>query len=193
MQIDLFTVVIFPIVGWVFLLFLLFRFMSMIPLWRDRLLFPIAVVFVISVIGAVLTLISRGDVLLPSLAYPQDIISILLSYPLPTLAIFTLLPFIETIADWRRQGNDVAAFSICYSFIFFWYFFGSAISGIESIFLTISSPLPIENLSLKVMVVTLYNYVVLVAIAGLIIAGPSVIVYLVRSRKRVQNIEYVIK
>jgi hypothetical protein len=182
-QIDFFTVVIFPLVGWVFLLFLIFRFISTIPLRRYRLLFPIAIVFVISVIGAVLTLISGGDVLLPSLSYPHDIISILLTYPLPTLAIFTVLPFIETIADWRRQGKEVAAFSICYSIIFFWYFWGSNFSGIKSIFLTASSLMPIDNLSLKVMIVTLYNYAVLVAIAGLVIAVPLILVYNLRRQK----------
>jgi len=156
----------FVILCWFFLLFLLYRLMSQITLRRIYFFLPIAAVLIIAIIGSLFTLIFNGD-----------IIEYILIFPLPTLAIFTWLPLIEVLFDWRGKGKDIAAFSFCYSIIFFWYFWGSNACGVEMFFLTIFSALPTDNLFLKMIIVILYNYAGLVAIVGLIIVIPCIFFY----------------
>lgn len=165
-------------IGWAFILFLVFRLMSKTTSRRNRLIVPIAVVILISIIGASFTFILS-----------KDIISFILNYPLPTLAIFTLLPAVETIADWRGEGKDIAAFSICYSILYFWYYWVLSMEGLDMIFLTIFSPMPTDNVFLNIVVVTLYNYTLLTIIVGLIIAGPFVLIYVYRSRRQIRMSE----
>jgi hypothetical protein len=107
----------------------------------------------------------------------------MLTIPLPTLAIFTLLPVIQPIINWKGKGKEIAAFSFCYSIVFFWYFALSSLGGVDMIFLTIFSPIPTDNLLLSMFIVILFNYAELVLIAGLIIVVPCFLVYYYSSRR----------
>lgn len=172
--ISLFIVV--PIL-WSFILFLLFRFMSRIRLRRNRLIFPVATVLFISVIGSSITWL-----------FNRDIIAFTFTCPLPTLAIFSLLPIVEMVADWRKKGEEIAVLSVSYTILFLWYHWGSNLGGADSIFLMIFSPLLADIPLPGMMIVILYNYAVLVAIAGLITACPFILMYLFLNRK--QNSEH---
>lgn len=163
---------VFAILCWFSLLFLLYRLMSRIMMRRIGFISPIAAVLIIAITGSLFTLIFNGD-----------IIEYILIFPLPTLAIFTWLPLVEVLFNWRGKGKDIAAFSFCYSIIFFWYFWGSNACGVEMIFLTIFSALPTDNLFLKMIMVILFNYAELVAIVGFIIVIPCIFVFfLIRKR-----------
>ena len=172
MAVDSFQLIIISVICWIIFLFFLFRFMERSESRRNRFIFPVAVVFIIAITGSLLAVLFDGAV-----------VAFMLTIPLPTLAIFTVLPVIQTTIDWKGKGKDIAAFSVCYSIVFFLYFALSNFSGVDMIFLTIFSPLPTDNLLLKMFIVILFNYAELVAIAGLIIAVPCFLVYYYSSRR----------
>ncbi len=172
MAFDSFQLLIISVICWIIFLFFLYRSMERSESRRIRLIFPVAVVFIIAITGSLLTSLFDGAV-----------VAFILTIPLPTLAIFTLLPVIQTIIDWKGKGKDIAAFSVCYSIVFFWYFALSNLGGTDMIFLTIFSPLPTDNLLLKMLIVILFNYAELIAIAGLIIAVPFFLVYHYNGRR----------
>lgn len=160
------SVTILSPVVWAFILFFIYRFMARIESRRNRFIFPVVVILIPSVIGALFTLVLN-----------RDIISFILNFPLPTLAIFTLLPVMETVVEWRNKGRIIAVLSFLYSFFYFWYYWGSYAGGVDQIFLTISSPMPTDSLQLSTLIIVLYNYAGLVLIAGLIVAVPGIMGY----------------
>ncbi len=172
MAVDSFQLLIMSIICWIIFLYFLYWLMERSESRRNRLIFPVAVVFIIAIAGSLL--VSQFD---------GAVVAFLLTIPLPTLAIFTLLPVIQTIINWKGKGKDIAAFSVCYSIVFFWYFALSNLGGVDMIFLTIFSPIPTDNLLLKMFIVILFNYAELVAIAGLIIAVPCFLAYYYSSRR----------
>lgn len=172
MAVDTFQLIIISVICWIIFLFFLYRFMERSESRRIRLIFPVAVVFIIAITGSLLASLFDGAV-----------VAFMLTIPLPALAIFTLLPVIQTIIDWKGKGRDIAAISVCYSIVFFWYFALSNLGGVDMIFFTIFSPIPTDNLLLKMFIVILFNYAELVAIAGLIIVVPCFLVYDYSSRK----------
>ena len=160
------TALILGALGWAIVLLLQFRLMARTESRRNRFLLPVLTVFLIALYGPLFAFLFDGD-----------IVAFILYTPLPTLAIFTLLPFIEGVIDWRGKGKDIAVLALCYSGMVFWYVAGSNLGTIDMIFLMMYSPLPVENFLFRMFSVIFYNYGLLVAIAGSIVAAPSFLAY----------------
>ena len=166
---DYALLIIVTIFIWIVILSLLFSLLYKLKSLKSRIALPILVVCLIASIGSIFSFVINADIL-----------PVFLDMPVPTLAIFTLLPLIEKWISMRKHWPIVAICSIIYSFIFYLYVWGSNFGGVDMIFLSFSPILPGSN-SLSILVIILVDYLELVALAGIAAAFPCIIAYYYRS------------